>query len=72
MVYGSKEGGLFNFIDHVANKQMLKERHVIVLDFHSFTSTLSEWLEDIKYHIEQFLHLEHKFKNIWVLLSKNG
>lgn len=33
---------------------------------------VTEWIEELKYLIEQFLDLEDKFKNIWILTSKTG
>lgn len=41
-------------------------------DFHTTASLLTEWIEEFKYFIEQFLDLEDKFKNIWILVSKTG
>jgi len=72
LVYGSKEGALFNFMDHFANKQSLKERNVIVQDFHTTSAMFTDWIEELKYLIEQTLDLEDKYKNIWILTSKTG
>jgi hypothetical protein len=57
LVYGSKDGALFNFMDHLANKQSLKERNVIVQDFHTLESVLFDWMEEFKYLLEGFLDL---------------
>ncbi len=59
-------------MDHLANKQSLKERNVIVQDFHTLESVLFDWVEEFKYLLEGFLDLQDKFKNIWILTSKTG